>query len=108
MKVKVCRNDIVQVLSGRDKGKRGKVLRVFSKSEMILVEGVNFHKKAIRKSQENPQGGLIDIERPLHISNVNIVDPKTDKPTRIGLKEIKDRGKLRVSKKSGEVLEVKP
>ncbi len=108
MKVKVCKNDTVQVLSGRDKGKRGKVLRVFVKAQQILVEGVNFRKKALRKSQENPQGGLIDIERPFHISNVGVVDPKTDKPTRVGRKDIKDRGKLRVAQKSGEILEVKP
>lgn len=107
MKSKVCRNDIVQVLAGRDKGKRGKVLRVYAKAEMVLVEGINFRKKALRRSQDRPQGGLIDIERPIHLSNVAVVDPKTDKPTRIGRKEIKDRGKLRVSKKSGEVLEVK-
>ncbi len=105
--MKICRNDMIQVLSGRDKGKRGKVLRVFPKTSKVLVEGVNFRKKAMRKSQNNPQGGLIDIERPIHMSNVNLVDPKKDKPTRVGFKNIKDRGKLRVSKKSGEVLEVK-
>lgn len=105
--MKICRNDVIQVLSGRDKGKRGKVLRVFPKTEKVLVEGVNFRKKAMRKSQNNPQGGLIDIERPIHISNVNMVDSKKDKPTRVGFKEIKDRGKVRISKKSGEVLEVK-
>lgn len=108
MKTHICRNDIVQVLSGRDKGKRGKVLRVFPTKEKVLVEGINFRKKAMRRTQENQQGGLIDIERPIHISNVAVVDPKTDKPTRIGIKDVKDRGKLRVSKKSEEILEVKP
>lgn len=107
MKIKICRKDIVQVLAGKDKGKRGKVIRVFPKKETVLVEGINFKKKAMRRTQQNQQGGIVDIERPVHISNVAIIDPKSDKPTRLGIKDHPDRGRLRVTKKTGEVVEVK-
>jgi len=107
MNVKVARNDIVQALSGRDRGKKGKVLRVIVKKDMVLVEGVNFCKKAMRRTQQNQQGGIIDIERPLHISSVGVVCPKCNKPVKVGMKKIKDRGKLRICRKCGEVLEVK-
>lgn len=107
MKLKVARNDIVESLSGSDRGKRGKVLRVFAAQGKVVVQGINFKKKAMRRTQENQQGGIVQIERPIPVSNVGVVCSKCDKPVRLGVKEIKDRGRLRVCRKCGEVVEVK-
>ena len=70
MKTRIHKNDIVQALSGRDRGKKGKVLRVYPGKGRVVVEGVNFRKKAMRPSQNNPKGGFLEIERSLHISSV--------------------------------------
>lgn len=100
----IKKNDQVMVLAGKDKGKTGKVLEVFIKERRVLVETINKAKKAKRPTQENPKGGFVEIERPIHVSNVALIDKKTNKPTRIGMKVLKDGSKVRVSKKSGEVI----
>jgi large subunit ribosomal protein L24 len=106
-KLKIRRDDTVQVISGKDKGKTGKVLRVDPKHSRVYVEGLNIHKRHIRpRSVRDVQraeqvGGVIEQEGPIHISNVMLVDPNTNKPTRVGIK--RDGGeRKRVGKKSGQ------
>ena len=101
---KIKKNDQVIVLAGKDKGKTGKVLHVNAKDQRVLVESINTVKKAQRPTQENQKGGFIDIERPIHLSNVALIDKKTNKPTRTGINILKDGSKVRISKKSGEVI----
>ena len=98
----IKKNDIVKVIAGKDKGKSGKIIAVFPDTNRVIVEKINFVKKAQRKTQTNPQGGLIDIEASIHRSNVMLVDKKTNKPSRFGVQILKDGTKTRVSKKSGE------
>lgn len=98
----IKKDDIVKVIAGKDKGKTGKIIAVFPDTNRVLVEKVNLVKKARRKTQANPQGGLVDIEASIHRSNVMLIDKKTNKPSRFGVKIFKDGSKARVSKKSGE------
>ena|SRR5699024_2224599 len=100
----VKQGDKVKVLSGKDKGKQGTILGVDAKNERVIVEGVNVVKKHAKPSQENPQGGILNIEAPIHASNVLPIDPKTGEPTRVG-HEIKDGKKIRIAKKSGAPLD---
>lgn len=100
----VKKGDKVKVLSGKDKGKTGAILEVYPKNERVIVEGVNVVKKHAKPSQENPQGGILNIEAPIHASNVLPIDPKTGEPTRVGY-EIKDGKKIRIAKKSGAPLD---
>ena len=100
----VKKGDKVMVISGKDKGKTGVILSAFPKKDRVLVEGVNIVKKHSKPSQMNPQGGIISQEAPIHVSNVMPLDPKTGEPTRVGLKEV-DGKKVRIAKKSGEVLD---
>ena len=107
---RVKSGDTVQVIAGRDKGKQGKVLKVHHKRAKVLVEGVNTVKKHVKPSQENPQGGVLSVDSPIHVSNVMIVDPKSGKPTRIGKQPKKDAKTkkvqwVRVAQKSGESLD---
>jgi len=95
---KVRKNDSVLIISGNDRGKKGKVLKVFPKRDRIIVEGVNLIKKHTRPTQQLPQGGIIQKEAPIHISNVKVIAPKTNIPTRIGIKILKDRSKVRFAK----------
>ena len=111
---KIKKDDLVQVIAGKDKGKQGKVLRVFPTDERVLVEGVNRVTKHLRAGQDNngsTEGGLQVVEAPIHISNVALVDPKTKKPTRVGFREetvekdgVKKTVRVRYAKKSGENL----
>ena len=96
-------NDEVIVLAGKDRGKKGKVLKINSKTNRVLVEGVNTVKKAIKPTQEDPTGGIKDMEASVHISNVSIVSPKTGGPTRVRI-ENKDGKKVRVATKCGSEL----
>ncbi len=96
-------NDEVVVIAGRDKGKKGKVLKIFEKKNRVLVEGVNTVKKAIRPTQENPNGGITDVEATLHISNIAHVSPKTGGPTRVKIEDKKGK-KVRVATKCGSEL----
>ena len=100
----VKKGDKVMVITGKDKGKAGVVLAAYPKKERVLVEGVNIVKKHTKPNQENPQGGILSVEAAIHVSNVMLIDPKTNEPTRIGFK-IEDGKKVRVAKKSGEVLD---
>lgn len=100
----VKQGDKVKVLTGKDRGKEGEILQVFPKKERVLVEGVNMVKVHAQPSQENPQGGILNVEAPIHVSNVLPIDPKTGEPTRVGY-EIQDGKKVRIAKKSGEPLD---
>ncbi len=102
--LRIKREDKVLVISGKEKGKTGKVVKVFPKENRALVETVNVIKKAVKKSDTYPQGGYVEIEKPIHMSKLMLVDAKTNKPTRIGAKILKDGSKVRISKKSGEVI----
>ena len=100
----VKKGDKVMVISGKDKGKTGTILASFPKKDRVLVEGVNIVKKHSKPSQMNPQGGIINMEAAVHVSNVMIIDPKTNEPTRVGYK-VEDGKKVRIAKKSGETLD---
>ncbi|MDC1541991.1 50S ribosomal protein L24 [Candidatus Pseudothioglobus singularis] len=100
----VKKGDKVRVISGKDRGKEGTILEVFPKKERVIVEGINVVKKHAKPSQENPQGGILDVEAPIHVSNVLPIDPKTGEPTRVGY-EVRDGKKVRIAKKSGEPLD---
>ena len=102
--LKIKKEDQVVIIAGKDKGKTGKVLEVLPRENRIVVEHINIMKKAQRRTQKNQQGGFVEIEVPLHISNVMLLDQKTNKPTRFGISILKDGSKVRISKKSGEVI----
>lgn len=104
-KMHVKKGDTVIVITGKDKGKKGRVLQAYPKENRVLVEGVNLIKKHSRPTQANPQGGILNQEAPIHASNVMPVDPKTGDVTRIGYKVLDNGKKVRVAKKSGEVLD---
>lgn len=97
-------NDEVVVLSGKNKGKTGKVKSMNHKTNMVLVEGINLKTKSVRPTQENNQGGLTQVERPLHRSKISCICPKTKKPTRVSIKVMSDGTKVRIATKSGEKL----
>ena len=103
-KFKIKKGDKVVVRTGKDKGKTGEVLRVLRQDERVLVQGVNMVKRHQRPSQVAP-GGIMEKEAPLHISNVGLVDPKTDLPTRVGYRIDDDGRKLRFAKRSGEPID---
>jgi large subunit ribosomal protein L24 len=100
----VIKNDSVKVLSGKYRGKIGKVLKVFPDGNRVIVEGISIIKKHTKPSQKNPQGGIVEKEAAIHVSNVMVIDPKTNEPTRVGYKYLEDGTKVRYSKKSGEML----
>ena len=101
-KLHIKKNDTVVVLSGEDKGKTGKVLKVLVEKNRALVEGVNMVSKSTKPSAKNPQGGIVKQEAPIHISNLSLIDPKSGKATRVGIKVTEDGKKVRIAKKSGE------
>lgn len=96
--------DKVKVLTGKDKGKVGVITKAFPKKDRVIVEGVNVIKKHQKPSQLNPNGGIVEKEAAIHVSNVMLIDPTTNEPTRVGYKVI-DGKKVRVSKKTGEVID---
>ena len=100
-KMHIKKGYTVYVLAGEDKGKTGRVLAVQREKDRAIVEGVNMVTKATKPSAQHPQGGLIKKEAPIHISNLNLVDPKTGKPTRIAIKRV-DGKAVRISKKSNQ------
>lgn len=104
MKLKLKKGDKVIVTTGKDKGKTGEITTVFPKENKVIVGGINMVKRHTKPSQESA-GGIISKEMPIHVSNVALVDPKTGKATRIGYKVEKDGHKVRVAKKSGEVID---
>ena len=101
---KIKKGDKVVVLSGKDKGKHGEVIRALPKDDKVVVRGVNVVTRHRKPSQANPQGGLERMEAPMHISKVAIEDPKTGKPSRVGF-QIVDGRKVRVAKRSGEQID---
>jgi large subunit ribosomal protein L24 len=103
-KFKIKRGDKVMVVSGRDRGKQGEVLRVLREEERLIVQGVNVVKRHQRPGAAHP-GGIITKEAPIHVSNVAHVDPASNKPTRVGYKFLDDGRKVRFAKRSGEVLD---
>lgn len=102
-KTYIKKGDDVYVLAGEDKGKTGRVLEVLREKGRVIVEGVNIVTKATKPSAKYPQGGLIKKEAPIAISNVNLVDPKSGKPTRIAIKR-EDGKVVRIAKKSNQVI----
>lgn len=95
-------NDTVQVLAGKDKDKKGKIKSINFKTNRVVVEGVNMVKKALKPNQANPQGGIVDMEKAIHISNVALLDPKSGKPTRVKVKQEKGKNIGRVASKSNQ------
>ncbi|HOJ44732.1 MAG TPA: 50S ribosomal protein L24 [Bacilli bacterium] len=102
--MKIKKGDKVIVIAGADKGKTGTVQKVFTKLNRVVVEGINTHKKHRKPKQNNPEGSIVEIYAPIDVSNVAIVDPKTKKATRVGIKEVKGK-KVRVTKASGSQLD---
>src|SRR3954451_11601517 len=105
MAAKIKKGDRVQVLAGRDKGKRGEVIAVMPTESRALVQGVNVVKRHRKPQGLNQPGGIQEKEAPIHLSNLALIDPKSDKPTRVGFKLLEDGKKVRVAKPSGEVLD---
>jgi large subunit ribosomal protein L24 len=102
---KIRKKDKVVVISGRDKGKSGEVIEVLPKENRVKVRGVNVVKKHQRQSPTQA-GGIVEIEAAIHVSNVLHVDPKDNKPTRVGFKTLEDGRKVRFAKRSGEVIDL--
>ena len=100
--LRIKKEDRVMVMTGRDKGKVGRVIKVFPNEQRLLVEKINLVKKAQRRTRQDQQGGLIELEATIHWSNVMLVDKKTNKPTRFGVSVLKDGSKVRMSKISKE------
>ena len=102
VKLHIKKGDMVYVNAGDSKGQQGKVLKVDVSKQRAIVEGVNICKKATKPNAKNPQGGIVEQEAPIHISNLQVVDAKTGKPTKVGRK-VNAEGKIvRYAKKSGE------
>lgn len=107
--MKIHKNDTVMVVTGNSKGKTGKVLKVFPQDNKVIIEGVNLRKRHTKPNQRNPQGGIVEKELPINASNIMVLDPKSNKPTRIGKQIIIDdktgkKKRVRLSKTSGEML----
>ena len=102
--MRIKKGDLVRVIAGNDRGKEGKILKVFPDSNRIIVEKINLIKRHTRASKDVPQGGIIEKEGPINASNVMLVCPNTGKQTRIGKDLLVDGSRARVSKKSGEML----
>ena len=100
-KLHIKKGDTVYVNAGNDKGKTGKVLSVAPAEDRVIVEGINMVSKHTKPNSKQPQGGIIKQEAPIHISNLDLIDPKSGKPTRVGYKMDGDK-KIRFAKKSGE------
>lgn len=100
-KLRIKKDDTVYVLAGEDKGKTGKVLKVLVEKQRAIVEGVNMISKSTKPSAQNPQGGIVKVEAPIHISNLSLIDPKSGKPTRVSVRK-EGKNVIRVAKKSGE------
>lgn len=107
-KLHVKKGDEILVIAGNDKGSRGRILAVFPEKERVLVEGINMRTFHEKPTQENPQGGRLRKESPIHVSNVMVIDPTTDEPTRIGRKRVDEESGgrwVRYSVSSGEIID---
>jgi large subunit ribosomal protein L24 len=100
-KIHIRKGDTVIVLAGRDKGKTGKVQKVLVEDNKAIVEGINMVSKSQKPSAQNPQGGIVKQEAPIHISNLSLIDPKSGKATRVAIKH-EGKNVIRIAKKSGE------
>jgi large subunit ribosomal protein L24 len=106
--MKIRKSDMVMVIAGNARGKSGKVLKVYPAKDRLIVEGVNIIKRHTRPNQKNPQGGIVQKEAPIHVSNVMLIDPKTNEITRVGMKIVKDettgkKRRMRVARATGEM-----
>lgn len=108
LKTRLKKNDKVRVISGNHRGKEGKILKIFRNKKSVIVEGVNIIKRHTRPTQKNPQGGITQKEAPIHISNIMLIDPKANEPSKIGMQIITDdsgnKKRMRYGKKSGEII----
>ncbi len=102
--LRIRKDDQVMVMVGKDKGKTGKVVRVMPKLAKAVIENINVVKKSVKKSDTYPKGGYVELEKPISLSNLMLVDKKSNKPTRFLTRLLKDGGKVRISKKSEETL----
>jgi len=100
--MKIKKGDSVQVISGADSGKAGRVIKVYLDMDKVVVEGINMVKKHTRPTQDNPQGGIVEKEAPVHVSNIMLL--VSGKPTRVGYKILENGKKVKVAKSSGEVI----
>ena len=105
LKFKVRKGDRVAILSGKDKGKTGEILKMIPDVRRAIVQGVNMVKRHTAPSQAGA-GGVVEKEASIHVSNISLIDPKDDRATRVGFKNLKDGRKIRYAKKSGEVIDV--
>jgi large subunit ribosomal protein L24 len=106
MAARIRKGDTVIVISGKDKGKTGKVSRILREDDRVVVEGVNLVKRHTRPTPRNPSGGIIEREQPLHASKVMPVDPKTGQGTRVRFKTLENGNKIRIAAKSGDEIPV--
>jgi large subunit ribosomal protein L24 len=106
MAAKIKKGDKVIVITGRDKGRRGEVVRVIPREARVVVSGINLVKRHQRATQADPQGGIKTFEAPMHVSNVAHVDPRDGKPTRVGFRTDDAGRKVRFAKRSGEAIDV--
>ncbi|MFN4300119.1 MAG: 50S ribosomal protein L24 [Thermaurantimonas sp.] len=104
IKIHIKKGDKVRVIAGDDKGAEGEVIRVIRDKYRAVVKGVNMVKRHIKPSAQNPQGKIVEMEAPIHISNLMLIDPKTGQPTRISRKRDENGKPIRVSKKSNEII----
>lgn len=102
--LRIRRDDMVMVMAGKDKGKTGKIVRVIPKIHKALIENINVVKKSVKKSDTYPQGGYVELEKPVALANLMLVDKKTSKPTRFSVKVLKDGSKERIALASKEVI----
>lgn len=102
--MKLRKDDMVVVIKGKDKGKKGKVLRLFPEKNTVIVEGVNKITRHMRPNRENPKGGILQLEAPIRVPNLMLICPKTNKPSRIGYMILSDGTKQRIAKKSKEMI----
>ncbi len=105
MRWRIKRGDLVMVIAGREKGKTGRVKKVYRDKNKVVIEGLNIVRKHVRPSEKYPQGGIIEMEAPIHVSNVLLYCSKCGKGVRVGVKFLEDGSKVRVCRKCGEVLE---
>ena len=104
---RIRKNDQVMVITGKDRGKTGRVIQILTDRDRVIVEKINVVKRHTKPTQKNPQGGIVEKEMGIHVSNVMLLDPKTGEKSRIGYKEMGDGKKVRISKKSGEAIGAK-
>ena len=101
---RIRRGDQVLVIAGKDRGKKGRVMRVFPSEDRALVEKINYRTVYLRRTRENPQGGISKMEGKIHLSNLQLLDPRSGEPTRVGFTILADKTKNRFSKQSKEIL----